>query len=39
MIKDGERRFRLIATNDSDKAEKIIIEFAKLFNKKVEPHL
>lgn len=39
MHEEGERRFRLEATNDSEKAEKVLIEFAKLFGKRVEPHL
>ena len=39
MVKNGERRFKLMAKNDSDRSEKVLIEFAKLFGKEVEPYL
>ncbi len=39
MVKNGERRFKLMANNDSDRSEKVLIEFAKLFGKEVEPYL
>lgn len=39
MHEAGERKFRLEATNDSEKAEKVLKEFAKLFGKRVEPYL
>lgn len=35
MHEEGERRFRLEATNDSEKAQKVLIDFAKLFGKRV----
>lgn len=39
MHAEGHRYFKLIGLNDSEKSEKIIIEFAKLFGKSIEPTL
>ena len=39
MYEEGERKFRLESNNDSSKSEKVLIDFAKLFDKKVEPYL
>ncbi len=39
MHSEGHRTFKLIGLNDSEKSEKILIQFAKLFGKSIEPTL
>lgn len=39
LVRNGERRFRLTALNDSERSEKVLVEFGKLFGKEVEPRL
>lgn len=39
MMRNGERRFRLTALNDSERSEKVLVEFGKLFGKEVEPYI
>lgn len=39
MMKAGERRFKLHSLNDSDRSQKVLIEFGKFFGKDVEPYL
>lgn len=39
MVRAGERRFKLHALNDSDRSQRVLVEFAKLFGKEVEPYL
>ena len=39
MHNQGERKFRIEANNDSDKAEKVIKEFARMCGKKADPYL
>ena len=34
---EGERRFRLEATTDTSKAERVLMRFGELFGKRVEP--
>ena len=39
MVRAGERRFKLHSLNDSDRSQRVLIEFGKLFGREVEPYL
>jgi hypothetical protein len=39
LVNVGERNFKLIAINDSEKSEKVMIEFGKIFGKELEPEI